>query len=839
MHPGSKYLKRTAVPTCYNVSAALQTDTPGPSSEYSAPDKIPSPKVLTPKKTYVKHKSISPTTSEILPTESDLSPSTRHFLQNVTDLPTPELKGKKVKRKLVYSGDVSEGLITPKRRKISELQKTIARHGILLKRKRTQISRLKSKLENKIFITDILHTLPYPSQHSKTLVTMQLLHKKKAVWSQDEKEFAIALYYKSPTAYTFLRRKNVILPAVSTIKTWISVSKCLPGFSAELFKQIKVKSSTMSGMEQTCVVCIDEMAIKESLEYSPLLDLIEGYEDLGLSIGRSNKTAKKALVFMARGLYFKWKLPLGYFLSNKGVDGPNLAILIKKCIDKLAAASLKPLAIVCDQGTPNVSAIKILGSTTEKPYFLYNSHKIYTIFDTPHLIKSIRNNLLNGYFQYENKTVRFQDIIDTYNIDKGSISARMLTKITDAHISPNAFEKMNCKLALQIFSNTMAAALRTCSSTGQLKSNSALTTADFVEMLDKTFDCLNSQYRFSRNPYSCAMSSKTPIVAETLKNAKYVMEIIQKVNFNSGKTSRPPCFDGLITTINAILSLHEEQASNGFDYLLTYRLNQDILENFFSVIRQRGGYSRNPTARIFRSSFRIAAIRNLMQPPESANCEQDDDQYLQVQSVTNTSLPESSAENIDKQTDSVSGSESSSSYEIQQPEASFGLIHNTAEDCAAAYFIGYLCFRCIKKFKCADCEEYLIKSDSKLTEPNELFILNKLYTTTNFSDSSIALRCPQDNVVEILTQALSIFADAFQTYSYKRKVLHKIYKKIVARIDPTFLAMDSRCLQHRQFIINLLIKVKIFKECKWCLPVNRRFADQAKPHQKLKILKNL
>lgn len=540
MRPGSRYLKRTALPTHHEQCVAVETTaTPGPSS---APDEMPSPplKVRTPKRVYGKHEETlatpgpSSAPDDQKPSTSgqhDLSPNTRDFLENIANLPTPESKRRRVKRKLIYSDD-AEGLVTPKRRRIRQLQQTVARHGVLLTRKRAQIAQLKSTLEKYKCREDILQCIPYRSRESKALVTMQILHKRNAAWNRDEKDFAISLYYKSPATYKFLRRKNIVLPAVSTIQRWISVSKCLPGFSPVLFHQIKVKASTMSTMEKMCVVCVDEMAIKECLEYSPLLDLIEGYEDLGVCLGRTNKTAKKALVFMARGMYSKWKLPLGYFLSNKGLNGNTLATVIKNCIDKLAAATLTPLALVCDQGSTNVSAIKILGGTIEKPFFVHNSIKVYTIYDPPHLMKSLRNNLLNGYFVYEGKTVRFQDVIDTYNIDKASATARMLTKITDAHISPNAFEKMNCKLALQIFSRTMAAALRTCYSTGEVKSVSALNTAEFIEMIDKTFDCLNSQSRFSNNPHSCAISQKKPIVAETLISTRGVMKVIKKINFN-------------------------------------------------------------------------------------------------------------------------------------------------------------------------------------------------------------------------------------------------------------------------------------------------------------------
>jgi hypothetical protein len=61
------------------------------------------------------------------------------------------------------------------------------------------------------------------------------------------------------------------------------------------------------------------MYIKEFLEYSKDYDFIEGFQDLG-SYGRSNKSANCVLVFMARGIYSKWKFPIAYFLTHSTIN---------------------------------------------------------------------------------------------------------------------------------------------------------------------------------------------------------------------------------------------------------------------------------------------------------------------------------------------------------------------------------------------------------------------------------------------------------------------------------------------------------------------------------------
>lgn len=60
--------------------------------------------------------------------------------------------------------------------------------------------------------------------------------------------------------------------------------------------------------------------------------------------------------------------------------------------------------------------------------------------------------------------------------------------------------------------------------------------------------------------------------------------------------SRIACIKGGVFTISAVLQLYDDLTKNyGFKYLLTNRLNQDCIENPFSIIRGRGGHRDNPT----------------------------------------------------------------------------------------------------------------------------------------------------------------------------------------------------------------------------------------------------
>lgn len=63
----------------------------------------------------------------------------------------------------------------------------------------------------------------------------------------------------------------------------------------------------------------------------------------------------------------------------------------------------------------------------------------------------------------------------------------------------------------------------------------------------------------------------------------------------------------------------------GISYILTYRLNQDVLENFFGLIRSKGGLHDHPDQEEFRFRLRSYILgRNEGVISNSANVEVDD-----------------------------------------------------------------------------------------------------------------------------------------------------------------------------------------------------------------------
>ncbi|GFN90970.1 transposable element p transposase [Plakobranchus ocellatus] len=96
---------------------------------------------------------------------------------------------------------------------------------------------------------------------------------------------------------------------------------------------------------------------------------------------------------MARGLAANWKQPFGFAFSSGTVKDVLLKQLILTAITELGQIGLCVKAVICDQNSNNMAVTKFLGISSATPYFMHNGTQHSVIYDPPHLIKSIRNNL--------------------------------------------------------------------------------------------------------------------------------------------------------------------------------------------------------------------------------------------------------------------------------------------------------------------------------------------------------------------------------------------------------------------------------------------------------------
>lgn len=708
-----------------------------------------------------------------------------------------------------------------------------------LRNARKKINNLTTQLKQakKRLLAQASGISPYDTKHisefSQALIQMQLKTKKRKLWLPNEKKTAIAIFYKGPATYKFLRRKGVILPAVSTIKKWLQNFSCYPGFNKKFFHILLQKSQTMLPFEKKCIVLFDEMALKKTLEYNRKSDIIEGFEDLG-ELGRRPVPATQTLVLMIRGIYSQWKLPIAYFVSQNGVTEESLFSIITKCLEHLKVCGFDPIGITCDLSRTNQKFFKKLGVTVDQPYFYMHDVKYYALFDVPHLLKCVRNNFIDNDFKLQDKYIKFSDIKKIYDLDIHSSTGRSLPKLTESHLNPNSFEKMNVKLATQLFSHSVAAAIKTAVVTGEITSSTAMDTANFVEVMNNLFDALNSTCLRSKKPCNKVFCEKNSKVLEAINVGYDIMKNLRKIS-RQGKETRPDSFDGFLITINAVTELAADQRKEGFHYLFTGRLSQDPLENQFSVYRQKGGYNRNPTVRSFRAAFKMNIVHNLMRPPKSANAGTN---YDEDKNILNTEDPlimmnicetfQINSESEDPQycLPIVSLGNSSDSSEV-----SVGPVH--VDKCATVYFAGYLTKKCFALFKCEECIRLLESSEDIVTN-DEILIFFKNYGLSNVG----ALRYPSKIMKDVTEMAMKCFNKYIEMY-LTEKIHLNIKNHIITKLQsdqPEWFENRSICEKHRNYILDLLIRTLIFKYCKF-----RSSFIKTKPRTKnikLSILQN-
>ena len=62
-----------------------------------------------------------------------------------------------------------------------------------------------------------------------------------------------------------------------------------------------------------------------------------------------------------------------------------------------------------------------------------------------------------------------------------------------------------------------------------------------------------------------------------------------------GKLTRKPFQSGIIVSIRSTVAIYKILEEGNVQYVLTTRLNQDCLENVFSLLRFLGGHGTHPT----------------------------------------------------------------------------------------------------------------------------------------------------------------------------------------------------------------------------------------------------
>ena len=442
--------------------------------------------------------------------------------------------------------------------------------------------------------------------------------------------FCFSMHAKSPAVYKELRDSGVlVLPSERTLRDYRNFFKPKPGINPEIVEKLKDETKSFFDIQRYVVVLFDEMKIQSSLVFHKHTNELIGFVDLGdptlnFSSFDSVEIASHTLSFFVRGVCTDLKCVLAYYYTGN-ITSFQLMPLFWKAVSVLElVCNLWVCAAVSDGASsnrkfyqlhsglvgPNYGADKIIYRTCN----LFAPHRNIFFSDAPHLIKTARNCLYNSgggkcsrYMWNNDKHLFWSHISQLYysDLDHG---LHQLPKLTVDHIELSPFSKIKVNLAAQVLSSTVALALE------RTENEDLAETAKFCQMINNFFDCMNvrstTEYKRKRNdmlaPYTKVDDGRFLWLKEVF--LKYLTDWQSATQNRPGKYSKQArakmyisrqTFEGFKISVNSVVEVTKFLLGEGFEFVLTERFCQDLLEEYFGNQRARGRQSNNPTANEF------------------------------------------------------------------------------------------------------------------------------------------------------------------------------------------------------------------------------------------------
>lgn len=167
---------------------------------------------------------------------------------------------------------------------------------------------------------------------------------------------------------------------------------------------------------------------------------------LGSSLKHSKCWQKKQQTFQP--FSGKWVQPIACFLSKGNANADELTKLVLEATILLEKCNLLVDAVVTDGASWNRSMWTKFGVTEENPSAEHpcdHTRRLWFISDFPHLLKCMRNcQTPDGDIKLDH----WQAIIDANKLKQ--LGIRAAHKLTQDHLNPNPWQKMNCRMAWEV-----------------------------------------------------------------------------------------------------------------------------------------------------------------------------------------------------------------------------------------------------------------------------------------------------------------------------------------------------------------------------------------------------
>lgn len=248
------------------------------------------------------------------------------------------------------------------------------------------------------------------------------------------------------------------------------------------------------------------------------------------------------------------------------------------------------------------------------PHPVDSGRHLHMISDFPHLVKCVRNAFVSKGLQIPQGHVHVSPIKEAWKNEREAITLKVMPHITQAHVKPNAFEKMRVNLADQLFSEEVLKGLFFYKTDLQENFRIVKPTEHFVRLMEKLI---------------FIMSSRIPLkgLRPDSKSAEFLEEFIlflseweKHAAKHGGGFLRAGTALGLRVTLKSTLSLLDYATSKlQYKYLLTANLSQDKVEEVFGIVHQSFGCNDHPTRGQFLIIINNLSFYSLARPPRGGN----------------------------------------------------------------------------------------------------------------------------------------------------------------------------------------------------------------------------
>jgi len=313
--------------------------------------------------------------------------------------------------------------------------------------------------------------------------------------------------------------------------------------------------------------------------------------------------------------------------------------------------------------------------------------------------------------------------------------------------------------------------------------------------------------------YRCSMTETSPN-KELWTKLKPWLQSLSSIRISNGTFIRTlPFQSSWVWAMNATEQLWNDLQSEGYTHLPTRRLNQDALENLFSIVRTNAGNARSVTAEAFEYALTSALFNILNSRRGFGNCEEDESSFM---ADLSTLLSSSPSGEINDQENEEAGLEDedlpASTSPVEEP-ALDSHENERAEICAEhvvdgvqALGFAQIAGAAVKKLlpKIGNCRTCSSALTTSLTVP--------AHATIDFKNQDQNLIYASQDMLSLTGIIMKIGHKLLPKFLHQAKVLHSFQSLSSRSINFDLLPF---CPGHKEFaktfLLNYLCKTSLYK----------------------------